>query len=277
MFKNRKSSATKRITAYQTAGAIYWCPSTFGDLYHVSIATRSRKQLDSILYSCYEYDINGSVLSDVRKSSNVQFPAMKKINHKSYFLKGVIMFLNVLSSTLENSSYELPKHEVLRIDTTSGWEISFSNINSLLAYTSYSKAGLSSWLDNSTIYEVMSSFAVFLGDERNLVVNTDASHGLIQQILHSDNLSDIEVAYERFKDLLKHNYKNMFSSEDLCFHIAVNEPQLTHWNFVLVLVKQKTIIVHDPMFSEERVNSLGKTIFKICFLESGNNTQRMSN
>jgi len=123
----------------------------------------------------------------------------------------------------------------------------------------------------------MSSFAVFLGDERNLVMNTDASHGLIQQILHSDNLSDIEVAYERFKDLLKHNYKNMFSSEDLCFHIAVNEPQLTHWNFVLVLVKQKTIIVHDPMFSEERVNSLGKTIFKICFLESGNNTQRMSN
>ena len=34
---------------YQTAGAIYWCPSTPCDLYHVSILTRSRKQLDSIL------------------------------------------------------------------------------------------------------------------------------------------------------------------------------------------------------------------------------------
>ena len=42
---------------YQTAGAIYWCPSSPCDLYHVSIVTRSRKQLDSILYYCYEYDI----------------------------------------------------------------------------------------------------------------------------------------------------------------------------------------------------------------------------
>ena len=72
---------------YQTAGAIYWCPSTPCDLYHVSIVTRSRKQLDSILYNCYEYDINPA-MGKVRKTSLVQFPAMKKkINHKTYFLK----------------------------------------------------------------------------------------------------------------------------------------------------------------------------------------------
>jgi hypothetical protein len=35
---------------YQKAGAVYWCPSTPCNLYHVSIVTRSRKQLNSILY-----------------------------------------------------------------------------------------------------------------------------------------------------------------------------------------------------------------------------------
>ena len=53
---------------YQTAGAIYWCPSTPCDHYHVSsIVTRSRKQLDSILYYCYEYDINPA-MSTVTKN-----------------------------------------------------------------------------------------------------------------------------------------------------------------------------------------------------------------
>ena len=51
---------------YQTAEAIYWCPSTPCDHYHVSIVTRSRKQLDSILYYCYEYDINPA-MSTVKK------------------------------------------------------------------------------------------------------------------------------------------------------------------------------------------------------------------
>ena len=79
-------------------------------------------------------------MSKVKKYSIDPFPAMKKINHKSYFLKGVIMFLNVLSSLPFNcttASYELPKHEVLRTvsETTTGNEICFSNINSLLAYT----------------------------------------------------------------------------------------------------------------------------------------------
>ena len=130
---------------------------------------------------------------------------MKKISHKSYFLKGVIVFLNVLSSLpykCTTAAYELPKFEVLRrvSDTTSGSEIRFSNINSLLAYTVYGKPDKSCWLDNSTIYEVLSSFAAFLGDERNFVMNTDASHGLIQHILHppKDGVGDTELAYERF-------------------------------------------------------------------------------
>jgi hypothetical protein len=132
---------------YQTAGAIYWCPSSPCNLYHLTIVTRSRKQLDSILYYCYEYDINPAtsevhtpVMSKEKKSSIDPFPAMKKRNHKFYFLKGVIMFSNVLSSLpykCKSAAYELPKYEVLRTvsDTTSKNEICVSNINSLLAYT----------------------------------------------------------------------------------------------------------------------------------------------
>ena len=59
---------------YQTAGAIYWCPSSPCDLYHVSIVTRSRKQLDSILYYCYEYDINPA-------TSEVHTPVMSKVKN----------------------------------------------------------------------------------------------------------------------------------------------------------------------------------------------------
>jgi hypothetical protein len=139
----------------QTARAIYWCPSNPCDFYHVSIVTRSRKQLDSVLYNCYEYDINPA-MGKVRKNNLVQFHAMKKINHKSYFLKGVIMFLNVLSSLpskCTTAAYELPKYEVLRTvsEIISGNEICVSNIKSLLAYT-ISIQDKSCWLDNSTIY-----------------------------------------------------------------------------------------------------------------------------
>jgi hypothetical protein len=266
---------------YQTAGAIYWCPSTPCNLYHVTVVTRSRKQVDSILYYCYEYDINPAtseihtpVMSEVKKSSIDPFPAMKKIKHKSFFLKGVIMFLNVLSSLpykCNTAAYELPKYEVLRTssDTTSKNEICVSNIKSLLAYTVYGTPSKSCWLDNSTIYEVLSSFAAFLGEERNFVMNPDASHGLINHILHPpDGECDIEGAYKRFRSISKRTYQNMFSSNDMCVHIAVNEPEQIHWNFVLVLVKEKTIIVHDPMYNETQVKAIGHTIYKICCLEN---------
>ena len=156
------------------------------------------------------------------------------------------MFLNVLSSLpskCTTAAYELPKYEVLRTvsETKTGNEICDSNIKSLLAYT-ISKQDKSCWLDNSTIYEVLSSFAAFLGDRRSFVMwNPDASHGLIQHILYppKDGVADIEGAYERFRTISKRTYQNMFSSNDICVHIAVNEPQRSHWNFVLVLVKQK--------------------------------------
>ena len=270
---------------YQTAGAIYWCCSTPCDLYHVSIVTRSRKQLDSILYNCYEYDINPA-MGKVKKTSLFQFPAMKKINHKTYFLKGVIMFLNVLSCLPDkctSAAYELSKNEILRTvsETISGNEICVSNIKSLLAYTTTIQ-DKSCWLDNTTIYEVLSSFAAFLGDRRNFVLNPDASHGLIHHILHpqEDGDSNTDGAYERFQTICRRTYKNMFSSNDMCVHIAVNEPERSHWNFVLVLVRENTIIVHDPMYNESRVKNLGETIFKICCLENTGNggaKERMTN
>ena len=187
------------------------------------------------------------------------------------------MFLNVLSVLpyqCKTAANELPKFEVLWTvsETTSGGEICFSNINSLLDYTVYGKPSQSCWLDNSTIYEVLSSFARFLGDERNFVMNTDASHGLIQHILHpKDGVGDTEEAYVRFRTINRRTYHNMFGSNDMCVHIAVNEPQQIHWVFVLVLVKEKTIIVHDPMFNEESVNKIGDAIFKICCLEKKQN------
>ena len=266
---------------YQTAGAIYWCPSIPCDLYHVSIVTRSRKQLDSILYNCYEYDINPA-MGKVTKNNSVKFPAIKKIDHKTCYLKGVIMFLSVLNHYCRTAEYEFQKYEVLRAvsETSSGNEICVSNIKSLLAYTT-SVQDKSCWLDNNTIYEVLSSFAAFLGDKRNYVMNPDASHGLIQYLLYPEKVvGATDGAYERFKTIGKRSYKNMFSSNDMCVHFAVNEPERSHWNFVLVLVNQNTIIVHDPMHSESRVKKLGQTIFNICCQENtdnGGGKDRMAN
>jgi hypothetical protein len=182
-------------------------------------------------------------------------------------LKGVIIFLNVLSCLPDkctSAAYELSKYEVLRTvsETISGNEICVSNIKSLLVYTT-SIQDKSCWLDNTTIYEVLSSFAAFLGDRRNFVLNPDASHGLIHHILYPpEGVSNIEWAFERFQTISKRTYKNMFSSNDMCVHIAVNEPERSHWNFVLVLVKENTIIVHDPMYSESRVKDLGQKYSK---------------
>ena len=130
-------------------------------------------------------------------------------------------------------------------------KMKYVNINSLLAYTVYGTPSKSCWLENSTIYEVLSSFAAFLGEERNFVMNPDASHGLIQNLLYPEKgVGDTVWAYERFLTIGKRAYKNMFSSNDMCVHIAVNEPEQIHWNFVLVLVKERTIIVHDPMYNQ---------------------------
>jgi hypothetical protein len=112
-------------------------------------------------------------------------------------------------------------------------------------------------------------------------MNPDASHGLIQYLLYPEKVSgDTDGAYERFKTIGKRSYKNMFSSNDMCVHFAVNEPERSHWNFVLVLVNQNTIIVHDPMHSESRVKKLGQTIFEICCQENtdnGGGNDRMAN
>jgi hypothetical protein len=112
-------------------------------------------------------------------------------------------------------------------------------------------------------------------------MNPDASHGLIQYLLYPEKVvGDTDGAYERFKSIGKRSYKNMFSSNDMCVHFAVNEPERSHWNFVLVLVNQNTIIVHDPMHSESRVMKLGQTIFNICFQENtdiGGGKDRMAN
>ncbi len=71
-------------------------------------------------------------------------------------------------------------------------------------------------------------------------MNPDASYGLIQNILYPEKgVGDTDWAYERFRTISKRTYKNMFKSNDMCVHIAVNEPEQQHWNFVLVLVKQK--------------------------------------
>jgi hypothetical protein len=145
------------------------------------------------------------------------------------------MYLNVLSSCPKNARPHRMNCRSMKFCDQfqkllpSGNEICVSNIKSLLAYT-VGRHDRSCWLDNSTIYEVLSSFAAFLGDRRNFVMNTDASHGLIQHILHSpeDGVCNVKGAYERFRDIAKCTYKNMFSSNDLCVHIAVNEPEQTH-------------------------------------------------
>ena len=60
-------------------------------------------------------------------------------------------------------------------------------------------------------------------------MNPDASHGLIQHILHTEDAeSNTDGAYERFRSIGRRTYKNMFSSNDMCVHIAVNEPQRSH-------------------------------------------------
>ena len=261
---------------YQTAGAIYWLPSASGDRsYHVHIVTRSRNRLDSIRYSGFEYNIDGTVLSGVSKSRNIDFPSIKKINNQSYFLKGVIMFLNLLSTakTKIKLSFSIPEDEVLRVESASG-EICYSNISSLLAYTA-TKKSYACWLDGSTINEVLTSFAAFLGDERNVALDSNALHEIIKSFPDSKEVDDTQ--YDRMKDMFGESYKNVFAIQDSFIHIPINQPERTHWNFALILTGTKTIIVHDPMYSESRVASIGECLFSFVKREAGDDVTLMTN
>jgi hypothetical protein len=258
---------------YQTAGAIYWLPSLSGDLYHVSIVTRSRKKLDSVRYSIFEYDIDRGSLSIVSKSSDIEFPAMMKINRKSYYLKGVIMFMNLSSYNLQ-MSYALQEQEIIRTDSASGADIRFSSITSLLLYSAYKRNNSDCWLEDTTINEVLVSFAAYLGDERNVALSSNILHGIIDQYLQTGEFTDEN--YARMKEMLKDKYMNVFDSKDSFFHIPVNQTQRVHWNFALILMGRKTIIVHDPQYSQSRVIGIGNALFNFCKREAGEDLSLMT-
>jgi hypothetical protein len=259
---------------YQISGAIYWSPQTYGDLYQVYIVTRGRKYLNSIKYSCFEYNVdNNSVMSTVSKAE-IEFPAIRKIQNKTYYLKGVTMFLNLLIPYCE-TSLKLPETDSLRTDSASGVEILRSNIDSLLAYTVNRRHGMDSWLDGSTINEVLASFAAFLGDSRNIALDSNALHEVIKKHIETDDFH--EGSYLFMKDMFGSKYPNVYTSKVSCFHVPINSPERTHWNFALILMERRLIIVHDPMYDQTRVISIGSALFKFCKREALEDTSLMEN
>ena len=263
----RRKSADQTPVMYQTVGAIYWSPrDSGGDIYHVSIVTRSRTQLESIMYSCFEYTVGPNITSAVSKAKVIEFPAIKKIDHQSFYLKGVIMSLNLLSTTSGvNGRFVFPDTEIIRYGAVG--EIKYSDINSLLAFTTNRKRS-DSWLEGSTINELLASFAAFLKDDRNVAVDSNALHGMIQCFMKNGFVDD--DSYYRFIEIFTGgNLKNLFSVKDSAFHIPINFPEREHWNYGLILPGRKQIIVHDPLLSNERVMNIGSALFEFCKREAG--------
>ena len=263
----RSKSADQAPVMYQTVGAIYWSPrDSGGDIYHVSIVTRSRTQLESIMYSCFEYTVGPNITSAVSKAKVIEFPAIKKIDHQSFYLKGVIMSLNLLSTTSGvNGRFVFPDTEIIRYGAVG--EIKYSDINSLLAFTTNRKRS-DSWLEGSTINELLASFAAFLKDDRNVAVDSNALHGMIQRFVENGLVDD--DSYDRFIEMFTGGkLKNLFSVKDSAFHIPINFPEREHWNYGLILPGRKQIIVHDPLLSNERVMNIGSALFEFCKREAG--------
>ena len=274
----RSKSADQAPVMYQTVGAIYWSPrDTGGDVYHVSIVTRSRNQLESIMYSCFEYNVdsNTNEMTVVSKSKDIEFPSIKKIKFQPFYLKRVIMSLNLLTTTAgENGRFRLPETEIIRSGACG--EIRYSDIKSLLAFTE-TKQRSNSWLEGNTINEILASFAAYLGDDRNVAVDSNALHGLIQGYVKNGFVDD--DSYDRFLEMFsgEGKLKNLFASKDSAFHIPINLPERAHWNFGLILAERRLIIVHDPMFLERRVKQIGHALFEFCKREAGTDTELMTN
>ena len=269
----RSKSADQAPVMYQTVGAIYWSPrDTGGDVYHVSIVTRSRNQLESIMYSCFEYNVdsNTNEMTVVSKSKDIEFPSIKKIKFQPFYLKRVIMSLNLMTSASEIGLFRLPETEIIRSGACG--EIRFSDIKSLLAFT-VTRKSVDSWLEGNTINEILASFAAFLKDDRNVAVDSNALHGLIQCFSKKGSVED--ESYDRFLEMFSGvgKLKNLFAAKDSAFHIPINHPERAHWNFGLILAEQKLIIVHDPMFIESRVKLIGSALFEFCKLEAGNDSK----
>jgi Ulp1 family protease len=72
------------------------------------------------------------------------------------------------------------------------------------------------------------------------------------------------------------NYKNVFAIQDSYIHIPINQPERSHWNFALILTGRKTIIVHDPMYTESRVASIGECLFSFVKREAGDDLTLMT-
>jgi hypothetical protein len=161
-------------------------------------------------------------------------------------------------------SYALQEQEIIRTDSTSGSDIRFSSINSLLLYSASKKNNSDCWLEDTTINEVLVSFAAYLGDERNVALSSNTLHGIIDQYLKTGEFTD--ESYDRMKDMLKDKYMNVFDSKDSFFHIPVNQTQRIHWNFALILMGRKTIIVHG----------IGNALFNFCKREAGEDLSLMT-
>ena len=275
----RSKSDDQVPVMYQTVGAIYWSPrDTGGDVYHVSIVTRSRNQLESIMYSCFEYNVdsNTNEMTVVSKSKDIEFPSIKKIKFQPFYLKRVIMSLNLLTTTAgENGRFRLPETEIIRSGARG--EIRYSDINSLLAFT-VNRQDSDSWLEGNTMNEILASFAAFLKDDRNVAVDSNALHGLIQCYMKNGFVDD--DSYYRFLEMFSGTeagkLKNLFAAKDSVFHIPINHPERSHWNFGLILPEKRLIIVHDPLFIERRVKQIGSALFEFCKREAGTDTELMS-
>ena len=98
-----------------------------------------------------------------------------------------------------------------------------------------------SWIEGNTINEILASFAAFLKDDRNVAVDSNALHGLIQCYMKNGSVED--ESYDRVLEMFlsgEGKLKNLFAAKDSTFHIPINHPERAHWNFGLILAEKKT-------------------------------------
>ena len=264
---------TNTLLTYQASGAIYVSLSEESTIYLVSILTRHVRKNDA-RYFIFERSLNSKGTWGVIDHFEVPepaFPSSKNVlalGNRLFFLRGVVLFHN--EATCVSGDLLVSKRvcadEMLNRGPFGG-EVNPKQLIKLRSYTRSCQNGIKSWLDDRIINNVLGYFARFIGEEKNLVVSSLALANYLISNIEGEEAATQYSKYLTSKELWE--YKNIFDFANGCgaVHIPVNWYN-NHWLYVLILVHEKKIVVHDPQFNQERVQSLGAAIFEYVKLEA---------
>ena len=271
---------------YQSVAALYKCIISGNDQYMFRIITRHSRNFGTsyvMLNLSYDELYDQTIaeypfeLLEISKASKT-FPAVLKLNRKSYYLEGIILCLNkgqlilpteysaeaCLRASTKNNIISEDQLVTKLLYSLSDAEIvgSYDGRNKIRIEEMQILNSESRWFTDEILNVALTRVISWSSPSCGMFVRSDvvADVFVFRQLVHAvannsdsfveseaniDPLRSLEIAYEESKSIWA--YQNIFML-DSWFHTIINYPENSHWIFVGINAKRKIIFIVNSMW-----------------------------